>query len=109
MKDPGFSPSMIVDQAHRSGRYSQVEIDSLVFDETAPSAIDLAKRWKVLLLEAEKVLDILPADHVGDCALDRNGNLIRANSEALEQLINAHKITWRSGSLRGAYPNIKTG
>ncbi len=99
---------MIIDQAHRSGRYSQVEIDSLEFDGDVPSASDLAQKWKLMLREAEKLIDILPAEHVGDCVLDLNGNLILASNQDLQQLLDADKIIWHSGSLRGAYPIIKT-
>ena len=35
-KDPGLSPLLILEQAHRSGRYTQLEIDSLSFDGAAP-------------------------------------------------------------------------
>ena len=108
-KDPGLSPVFILDQAHRSGRYVQVEVDTLTFEGNRPDARDLAVRWKQMLREAEEIVDILPADNVGTCVLDSEGNLLRASAAELKVLLASDKVRYHAGCLRGAYPVIKPG
>jgi hypothetical protein len=106
-KDPGLSPMFIIDQAHRSGRYTQIEVDTLSFDGPKPDARDLAVRWKQMLREAEEIIDILPASHVGACVLDTDGNLLHASATELRVLLADDKVRYHEGCLRGAYPVIK--
>lgn len=108
-KDPGLSPAFIVDQAHRSGRYTQIEVDTLEFERQPPDARELALRWKQMLRDAEAMVDILPASHVGDCVVDKNGNLLKASISELKDLLAADEVAYHAGCLRGAYPVVKPG
>ena len=74
-KDPGTNPSMILNEAGRSGRYTQAEMDSLWFDGGAPDAAALSARWKAMLAEARDVIAALPPAEVGTCVLDAGGGL----------------------------------
>ena len=80
-KDIGLNPVFILGEAARTTRYSQLEVDEEKFDGPKPNCSDLAVRWKQMLREAEEIVDILPADHVGTCVLDPEGNLLRASRQ----------------------------
>jgi len=106
-KDPGLSPAFIVDQAHRSGRYTQIEVDTLIFEEQTPNARELALEWKQMLRDAADIVEVLPARHIGACLLDTEGNLLTAPLSELTRLMKADAIIYHQGCLRGAYPVVK--
>ena len=79
-KDPGTNPSMILNEAGRSGRYTQAELDGLSFDGSrtgrcrAFGAVEgHACRGARLSLPRS-----LPAE-VGTCVLDASGGLYHGN------------------------------
>jgi hypothetical protein len=105
-KDPGFSPQSIVEQAKRSGRYTQQEVALLSFEGPPPDARRLAGSWHAMLREAEELISALPPEAAGTCVMDREGKLYSgAPAELLEQL-RAGALRFHAGSIRGSFPQI---
>jgi hypothetical protein len=108
-KDPGTNPSLIVSEAGRSGRYTQVEVDSLSFEGHPPDAADLSLRWKVMLAEARAIITALPTDEVGSCVLDSDGRLYRENQEKLVAALAGGRLRFHRGTIRGSLPRFIDG
>jgi hypothetical protein len=105
-KDPGFSPSSILEQAARSSRYTEEEVASLSFEGTPPSAGDLSRRWRAILESARLVVEALPAEEAGKCVLSRDGQLLKANPEDIGDLLKRGEVRFHAGSIRGALPRL---
>jgi hypothetical protein len=105
-KDPGLNPSFILEQAGRSARYTDLELEEVRFEGPRPSAAVLSLQWKRIHSEARAVVDLLPGDQVGKCILDGSGNLLTLDSELLKRAVATHNIRFHQGSLRGAFPRI---
>lgn len=105
-KDPGFSPSAIIEQAARSGRYSADEVSSLAFKGAAPDVGRLSRRWREIIESARLIVEALPADEAGKCALDKTGSLFRARPEDIKSLAERGEILFHKGSICGALPKI---
>lgn len=108
-KDPGTNPSMIVEEAGRSARYTQVEIDALSFEGPAPDAAALSKRWRAMLAEARTVVAVLPTAEAGCCVLDARGALFRGGAGDLEAALASRSLRFHRGSIRGSIPRIVEG
>lgn len=106
-KDPGFSPLTIVEQAARSGRYSAAEIAALSFDGPAPDAGQLSRDWRVMLEQARRIIEKLPADQAGQCVLDQRGELLRLNPDDLDRALQAGQVQFHPGCLRGSLPALR--
>ena len=105
-KDPGFSPLTILEQAGRSGRYTNAELEGLAFDGSPPALDDLLRKWHRMLDEARDVVSVLPVDEVGTCVLERQGDLYRGGLIQLKRDLAAGSLLFHPGSIRGAYPQI---
>ena len=105
-KDPGTNPSLIVSEAGRSGRYTQVEVDGLSFEGRAPDAADLSVRWKVMLTEARTIVAALPTEEVGTCVLDAEGKLFRGDLEQLDTALEGGTLRFHRGAIRGSVPRF---
>ena len=105
-KDPGTNPSLIISEAGRSVRYTQMEVDGLAFEGRAPDAEELSGRWKVMLVEARAIIDMLPTREVGTCVLDSNGELFRGGEEPLRGALAAGVLQYHRGSIRGSFPRF---
>ena len=105
-KDPGFSPPFILEEAARSARYTQIEIDAMSFESSPPSAVKLSQRWRIILNEAREMVDSLPVREVGTCVLNRSGELLQAPPADLRALLESGAVRFHSGCIRGAYPQI---
>jgi len=105
-KDPGLSPTFILSEARRSGRYTASELATLAFEGPPPDATDLALRWAALLKEAGLVIEALPADRVGTCVLDATRGLFRGTAADLRQALEEGRLSYHEGSIRGAFPAI---
>jgi hypothetical protein len=105
-KDPGTNPSMIVSEAGRSARYTQVEIDGLSFEGPPPDAAALAARWKAMLAEARAIIGSLPTAEVGTCVLDSEGAPFRGNPRQLEAALASRALGFHRGSIRGSLPRF---
>src|SRR5260370_29294323 len=98
-KDPGFSPAAILEQAGRSARYSQPEIDALSFTGSAPDATELSQRWHAMLDEAHELVAALPPDEIGKCVLDEDGNLCSASIKQLREALTKREVYFHQGRL----------
>ncbi len=105
-KDPGFSPRSLIEQAARTSRYSTIEVASLAFDGPPPDAGDLSRRWHVAIDEARAVIGMLPAEHVGECALDSDAALLRGSPDDVRRALEAGRIHYHAGSIRGVLPTL---
>jgi hypothetical protein len=105
-KDPGFSPSSILEEAARTARYSQEELQALDFAGRAPDAADLSREWHEQLSEARTVVAVLPAEEAGRAVLDESGRLFRGDAAALRQALVHGALRFHAGSIRGALPRL---
>jgi hypothetical protein len=108
-KDLGFGPLDIVEEAARSTRYTQGEVDALDFDGPAPNAGELSRRWHKAIAEAREIVRALPEEHAGKCVLDQAGFLVKNAPESLEPELRAGRVTFHEGCIRGAFPELRTG
>jgi hypothetical protein len=104
-KDPGLGPLAIIEEAARSVRYTQAEIETLDFDGPVPSAADLSMRWHGAIDGAREIVRALPNDHGGTCVLDHRGELEKATPEALPAELKAGRVAFHEGRIRGAFPD----
>jgi len=103
-KDPGFSPAVILEQAGRSGRYTQGELDGLAFAGPSPDLAAASRTWHAMLGQAQEIVELLPADEAGKCVLDRHGLLYTGSPEKLRADLAAQALVYHEGSIRGAFP-----
>ena len=106
-KDPGLSPSYIVEQAART-RWTQGEVDQLDFEGPAPSAAALSTRWHQAIDEAREIIRLLPSQQAGACVLDDRGGLQRASPAELPAELAAGRVSFHEGRIRGAFPEMRT-
>jgi len=105
-KDPGLSPSFILEQASRSTHYTREDYETLAFNGSAPNAAELSQSWRHMLREAAEMIPLLPEDQIGKCVITRDGNLFRGTSTELEISLQANVIHFHPGCIRGAWPRI---
>lgn len=103
-KDPGFGPDMILNQAKRSARYTDIEISELSFSKERPTAAKLSLAWHSMIDEAEKILKMLPPEEAGKCIINKSGELFRGSLEELQNALDSNQVQFHSGTIRGAYP-----
>lgn len=106
-KDPGFSPSGILEQARRSSRYTNDEISSLSFEGPTPEAADLSRRWRNVLHAAQQIIDRLPAERVGSAVLTSEGELFRGSAPELTRALDSDRLAFHNGVIGGAWPRVK--
>ncbi len=105
-KDPGFSPKGILEEAARGSRYSAPEIQALDFGAEPPDPAALSRRWHSSLATARRIVDSLPFEEVGRCALTETGDLIRLDLAALLAALEQGRVRFHAGSIRGALPRV---
>lgn len=106
-KDPGFGPASILEHAARTARFTSREIANLAFAGASPDAEKLCRQWHAALDEAPSIVEILPSAEVGTCVLT-NGDLCRLPPGELEAALRSRAIRFRTGSIRGALPTIRS-
>lgn len=104
-KDPGFSPTAILEHAGRSSRYTQGELDGLSFAGPPPDLAAAARAWHGMLGQAREITELLPADEAGKCVLDRRGLLFTGSPDRL-RIDLAEGLVFHEGSIRGAFPSL---
>lgn len=104
-KDPGFSPSSILDFASRS-HYSATEVSELAFAGPPPSAEDLSRKWRTLIEEGRAIVAALPSREAGKAVLLDSGELCRNRAEDLNDGLGAKQIRFHEGRIRGALPTV---
>jgi hypothetical protein len=107
-KDPGFSPTSILEQAGRSARYSAAELAELSFEGSPPGAAELSRKWHLMLAEARGIVASLPAEEVGKCVLDAQGELFSGNLEQLGAAVAGGGLLFHPGRIRGALPQLRS-
>jgi hypothetical protein len=105
-KDPGFSPTAILELAARSARYSETELRGLDFEGEAPDAASLARRWRVLLDTGREIVAALPADEAGRAVITSDGVPYRGEPAALREALRRGELRYHEGRIRGAFPRI---
>ncbi len=105
-KDPGFGPGAVLETAARTARYSSEEVEQLAYSDRPPDAADLGRVWHRMLGSARETIDLLPADQVGACVLDIDGNLLRATPEELKAELATGRVRFHHGRIRGALPQL---
>ena len=105
-KDPGFSPSAILELAARSARYSEAELRGLDFEGAPPDAASLARQWRVALDTAREIVAALPADEAGRAVLTSDGLPYRGEPAALPEALRRGDLRYHEGRIRGAFPRI---
>lgn len=105
-KDPGFSPSAILEQAVRTGRYAAVDLAGLAFAGGAPDLPALSRTWHGSLRDAGEIVAQLPGERAGMCVLDAGGALYRQPPERLRLDVEGGGLRFHAGSIRGALPRV---
>lgn len=107
-KDPGFSPAAILEHAARTARYSAAEVAELDFDGERPDASVLAREWRSHLDTARAIVAALPAEHAGTCVTSADDDAYRGGPETLAEALANGRLRFREGSIRGAFPRVRT-
>jgi hypothetical protein len=105
-KDPGFSPSAILEAAARANRYSAAELHGLAFEDGPPDPGQLSRRWHAMLAAAREIVGALPPDDVGRAVLAADGGLFGGDLGALGAALVAGQLIFHQGSIRGAMPRL---
>jgi hypothetical protein len=105
-KDPGWSPASILEQAARSARYTEAELEGLDYDGEAPKAAELSQRWQKTLAAAREVTALLPSQQAGRAVMVRDGGLFREEPQALRRALEQDRLVYHEGSIGGAFPRI---
>jgi hypothetical protein len=105
-KDAGFSPAAILAHAARTTHYSAEELQQLAFAGAAPEFSDLASRWRGMLSAAGPIIDLLPAEHVGKCAIGVDGSLFKGDLASLNLALADELVSFRVGHIGGALPQL---
>ena len=108
-KDPGFSPTSLLQEIRRASRYSQSELDILHFNGATPDAAQLGAQWHDMLRQAQAICDLLPADKAGMCVCRGREELCTASSDELPDALAKRKLWFHSGSIGGAWPRFPAG
>jgi len=105
-KDPGFSPTAILELAARSARYSDAELRGLDFDGKAPDAAVLSQQWRAALDTAREIVGALPAEQAGLAVLTKKGTPYRGEPTALRGDLDAGELVFHEGHIGGVFPRI---
>ena len=105
-KDPGLTPSFILEQASRSAHYSRQEIETLAFDGPAPDPATLGAKWRTLLNDAHRTVSELPEDAIGCCVMKTDGCLFTGGVETIPSALTAGLLYFHPGCIRGALPTL---
>lgn len=107
-KDPGFGPAALLEHGARTARYTTSEVAELAFSGPSPDAAELAREWHAALEEARLLIDELPVETAGSCVLLGERELCRLAPGDLPRALGTGDVSFRSGSIRGALPEVRT-
>ncbi len=105
-KDPGFSPTTLIEHSARGGRFTAPEVASLAFVGSAPDLGSFSRAWHAAIEEARQLVAVLPAAEAGNCVLDAEGKLLRVGPVGLPAAISRGEVRFHAGSIRGAFPTL---
>jgi hypothetical protein len=106
-KDPGFNPTSLLAEAHRSNRYTALDLEKVEFTGTPPDAGVLAREWKRMLQDAEQLVSLLPPEDVGRAVLTSRGELFRGDARQLCEAVHRGELLFHDGYIGGVWPQIK--
>jgi hypothetical protein len=98
-KDPGLSPSMIMDQANRHSRYQESELQT----ENLVRQVDLKvlkQKWITARDRAVELCSRLPKNELGCLYLDRNNTPVTPNPDSPE----FSELIRHRGTIGGSWP-----
>ncbi len=107
-KDPGFSPSSILEFAARS-HYSESEVSQLAFEGPRPGARELSQKWRAMIEDARGIVNALPPPEAGKAVLLKSGGLCRDPLEHLSLQLSSQRLHFHRGRVRGALPSVDQG
>ena len=105
-KDPGFSPTSLLAEARRSGRYSQDELRELDFVGAPPDAAQLGARWHGILKKADTIVAALSGQPVGTCVLEASGQLCSLPGAEIAGAVSRAELQFHKGTIRGSVPAV---
>ena len=97
-KDPGFSPSLIVELGARCTRYAAEELAMIRFRSKPPSLAALHRKWHRMIDEARAFLEILPPSEAGQGVMMNDAPFLGSIDECRAALDDG-KIVFRPGRL----------
>ena len=92
--------------ARRSSHYSAAEVAALAFDGPVPDAGELGRTWRSILDVADDIVEMLPADRVGDVVLSVDGRLFTGAPTELRRQLAEGQLMFHPGRLGGALPRV---
>lgn len=104
-KDPGFSPSGIIEHAARH-HYSALEVGALSFAGPSPEVAALSRKWRQILDDARATVDLLPPEKCGHCVLDKSHSLLRGTAADVERALRDSSLSFLAGTIGGALPEV---
>lgn len=99
-KDPGYSPSGIVELGARFNRFSVPEfaLAKVRFRSNPPGLDVLHRKWHAMIDEARLMIEVLPPAEAGQCVM-MNGQLFRGTVDDCRRAALAGKLEFRAGRL----------
>jgi len=104
-KDPGFSPSSMLEYVARR-HYTQAEIDDKISPRGVYEAVSLNQFWHEEVNRAREAVLAFPRDKVGTCVLARDGKPFTGGMVQLSAAIEAGDVIFHEGRICGAWPQI---
>ncbi len=104
-KDPGFSPSSMLEYVARR-HYNQVEIDDCIIPGGAYDAGELCRFWHEEVDRAREAVAFFPRDRAGMCVLDHEGNPYKGSPLNLPGAVASGEVVFHEGRICGAWPQI---
>ncbi len=106
-KDPGFSPTTLVEHAARGGRFTAPEVAGLAFAGERPDLANLSRSWHAAIDQARELLAVLPPEEAGKCVLTAEGEPCRQPAAAIDATPSIlENLRFHPGSIRGAFPSL---
>ena len=104
-KDPGFSPSSMLEYVARR-HYNQVEIDERISPKGEYDAAELCRFWHDEVNRTREVVLSFPREKAGMCVLDREGNPFTSPPDQLVRAMESGEVVFHEGRICGAWPQI---
>ena len=102
-KDPGFTPTGVLEHARRSSHYSAPEVAALDFGGEPPDAVALSHQWRLAVDQASEIVRTLPASEVGKAVLANDAAPFRGDVVELRDVVGSG-ILFHAGRIGGALP-----
>ncbi len=102
-KDPGLSPTFLLEEAKRTTHYVPQEMQKLGL-KNPPSLVELKQQWLPALARAEQLVAQLPPEEVGCLYLNQAGQPVTPDPQSPE----FPRLTRHYGSIKGAWPVIRS-